>query len=221
MAIFKEALLELGYAEALVEIDQGTFEGGDVAVFGDTCYIGVGAAQRSRGEKPMPQDGPQMERHGIQIVAVVNKRHEQEAMFYGPPRTNTWHSMHLDMFWIPLVPDLALAYSDEIDQREVIRITYNSDRFITEDLGTFREFHTQKGIEIIEVTRQEQERFATEPAEPREQDGHCSALTNPVVIAELKRRGHRVLSVESNKLVNGYGATHCLTAPVRRNKATK
>jgi arginine deiminase len=32
----------------------------------------------------------------------------------------------------------------------------------------------------------------------------------------LEKRGYRVLSAELNKLVNGYGATHCLTAPVRR-----
>lgn len=219
VAIFKEALLELGYAEALVELDEGTIEGGDVAVFGDTCYIGVGARTTFSAAKNLCRKiGPWMEKHGIQIVAVVNRRHEQEAIFYGEPTDEHMHLMHLDMFWIPLAPSLVLAYGNEIDQRAVIRITYSSGMFITEDLGTFREFHAAQGIEIMEVTRQEQENFATNLLHLGNKTVIVALSTNSRVIAELEQRGYRVLSAELNKLVNGYGATHCLTAPVRRRR---
>jgi arginine deiminase len=217
VAIFKEALLELGYAESLVEINRGTFEGGDVAVFGNICYIGVGARTTFSAAKYLCRKiGPWMERHGIQIVAVVNKRHEQEAIFYGEPTDEHMHLMHLDMFWIPIAPALVLAYGDEIDERAVIRIAYNAGTFITEDLGSFREFHAAQGIEIIEVTRQEQENFATNLLNLGNKTVIVALSTNTRVIAELEQRGYRVLSAELNKLVNGYGATHCLTAPVRR-----
>jgi arginine deiminase len=217
VAIFKEALLELGYAEALVEINQGTFEGGDVAVFGDTCYVGVGARTAWSAVKDLSRKiGPGLKRHSIQIVAIVNQRHEQEALSYGAPTNEHMHLMHLDMFWIPLAPDLVLAYGDEINQREVIRITYDLDKLTTEDLGSFREFHAQNGIEIIDVTQQEQENFATNLLNLGNKTVIVALSTNKRVIAELERRGYRVLSAELNKLVNGYGATHCLTAPVRR-----
>jgi len=157
-----------------------------------------------------------MERQGIQILAVVNKRHAEEAALYGAPSTEHMQLMHLDMFWIPLAPDLVLAYGEEINQREVIRITHNSDVFITEELGSFREFHADKGIEIIEVTKQEQENFATNLLNLGNETVIVALSTNMRVIAELEKRGYRVLSAELNKLVNGYGATHCLTAPVRR-----
>ena len=217
VAIFKEALLELGYEEALVEIDRGTFEGGDIAVFGDTCYIGVGARTTFSATKNLCRKiGPWMEKRGIQIVAAINKQHEQESALYGAPTDEHMHLMHLDMFWIPLAPDLVLAYGAEVDRREVIRITRNSDMFITEELGSFREFHSNKGIEIIEVTRQEQENFATNLLNLGNKTVIVALSTNTRVIAELEKRGYRVLSAELNKLVNGYGATHCLTAPVRR-----
>jgi arginine deiminase len=222
VAIFKEALHELGYADALVEIDRGTFEGGDVAVFGDTCYIGVGARTTFSAAKNLCRKiGPWLERQGLQVAAVINKQHEADAALYGAPTDEHMHLMHLDMFWIPLAPDLVLAYGEEIDRREVMRITHNSDMFITEDLGSFREFHADKGIEIIEVTKQEQENFATNLLNLGNKTVIVALSTNPRVIAELEKRGYRVLSAELNKLVNGYGATHCLTAPVRRTRQTR
>lgn len=219
VAIFKEALLELGYGDSLVEIDRGTFEGGDIAIFGDTCYIGVGARTSFSATKNLCRKiGPWMEKYGKQIVAVVNKRHAKEAALYGAPTDEHMKLMHLDMFWIPLAPNLVLAYGDEINQREVVRITHNSDMFITEELGNFREFHAEKGIEIIEVTKQEQENFATNLLNLGNKTVIVALSTNTRVIQELEKRGYRVLSAELNKLVNGYGATHCLTAPVRRRR---
>ncbi len=222
VAIFKEALLELGYQDSIIEIDRGTFEGGDIAIFGDTCYIGVGARTSFSAVKNLCRKiGPWLDRQGLQIVAVVNKRHQDEARLSGAPSDEHMHLMHLDMFWIPLASDLVLAYGAEIDQREVIRVTCNSDMFITEKLGSFREFHADKGIEIIEVTKQEQENFATNLLNLGNKTVIVALSTNTRVIAELEKRGYRVLSAELNKLVNGYGATHCLTAPVRRTRQTR
>jgi len=219
VAIFREALLELGYSEALVEIDQGTLEGGDIAVFGDTCYIGVGARTTfTAAQNLYHKIGPWLEDQGLQIAAIVNQRHEEEAVQYGIPTDEHMHLMHLDMFWIPLAPKLVLAYGDEIDQREVIRIRSHSNTVVTESLGNFRDFHIEKGIEIIEVTKQEQENFATNLLNLGNKTVIVALSTNRCVIRELEKLGYRVLSAELNKLVNGYGATHCLTAPVRRTR---
>jgi len=219
VAIFKEALIELGYGGALVEIERGTLEGGDIAVFGDTCYIGVGARTTFSAAKNLCRKiGPYLEQYGLQIMAVVNNRHEQEAATYDAPTEEHMHIMHLDMFWIPLAPDLVMAYGDEIDQRKVIRISSKSDTLITEELGSFREFHANKGIEIMEVTKQEQENFATNLLNLGNKKVIVALSKNTRVITELEKRGYRVLSAELNKLVNGYGATHCLTAPVRRTR---
>ena len=219
VAIFKEALLELDYGNVLIEIERGTLEGGDIAVFGDTCYVGVGARTTFSAAKNLCRKiGPYLEQYGLQIVAVVNNRHEQEAATYDAPTEEHMRIMHLDMFWIPLAPDLVMGYGDEIDQRKVIRISSKSDTLITEELGSFREFHANKGIEIMEVTKQEQENFATNLLNLGNKKVIVALSKNTRVITELKKRGYSVLSAELNKLVNGYGATHCLTAPVRRTR---
>ncbi|MBL8063752.1 MAG: hypothetical protein JNK32_12065 [Anaerolineales bacterium] len=217
--VFKQALIELGYSNGFIELDHGTLEGGDVAVLGDTCYIGVGARTSLSAVKNLSKKiGVHLERQGIQIVAAVNKRHVEEASLYGAPTDEHMHLMHLDMFWIPLAPDLVMAYGHELDQREVIRISRNMDIPVIEELGSFREFLSGKNIDIIEVDEKEQANFATNLLNLGNKTVIMALSTNTRVIQELERRGFRVLSAELNKLVNGYGAIHCLTAPVRRTK---
>jgi arginine deiminase len=217
VAVFKEALIELGYKDSLVELDRGTFEGGDVAMFGDTCFIGIGARTSMSAVKNLTRKiGLFLEREKVQIIGVVNQRHEDEANLHGSPTDEHMKLMHLDMFWIPLEPHLVLAYGEEIDRRKIIRISYGAGGFITEELGSFRQFHANKAIEVIEVSRQEQENFATNLLNLGNKTVIVALSTNKRVIKELEKRGYRVLSAELNKLVSGYGATHCLTAPIRR-----
>jgi N-dimethylarginine dimethylaminohydrolase len=160
--------------------------------------------------------GPFLQREKVQIVSVVNQRHEDEADLHGVPTDEHMKLMHLDMFWIPLEPHLVLAYGDELDKRKITRTSYNDGGFVTEELGSFRQFHANKGIEVIEVSKQEQENFATNLLNLGNKTVIVALSTNKRVINELEKRGYRVLSAELNKLVSGYGATHCLTAPIRR-----
>ncbi len=208
---------ELGFNVSLIPIEKGTIEGGDIAILGDTCYIGVGARTNYKAVKDVcRQLGPLLESHGIQLVAIINKRHQDEADVYAVPTDEHMHIMHLDMFWIPLSDNLVMAYGEEMDHREVIRLSRNGDQLITEELGSLRVFHAQKGIEIIEVTKEEQENFATNLLNLGNGTLIVSLSKNKRVITELEKRGFRVLNAEITKLVGGYGAVHCLTAPIKR-----
>jgi arginine deiminase len=219
--IYKEALLELGYHESLVPVERGTIEGGDIAILGDTCFIGVGARTSYSAAKDVCRKiGPLLASQGIQIVAVINKRHEEEAANYGAPTDEHMHIMHLDMFWIPLADNLVMAYGEEVDLRSVVRMTHNSNQLITEEMGSLRVFLAAKGIDIINVTRQEQENFATNLLNMGNRTLMVSLSRNKRVIAELESRGYRIINAEITKLVNGYGAVHCLTAPVRRKRTS-
>jgi len=216
-AIFKEALTELGFDDSLIPIEEGTIEGGDIAILGGTCYIGVGARTNLIAVKDLYQKlGSLLESHGIEVVAIVNKRHQQEADDYDIPTDEHMHIMHLDMFWIPLSSNLVMAYSDELDQREAIRLSRNGNQLITEDLGSLRAFHAKRGIEVIEITKEEQENFATNLLNLGNGTLIVSLSKNKRVIDELERRGFRVLNAEITKLVGGYGAVHCITAPIKR-----
>ena len=214
--VFKEALTSLGYT-GLTEVGTGVLEGGDVCILNDTCYIGVGARTTFEAVKELCRKiGPSLERNGLQIVAVVNKRHVEEAALYGAPTDEHMRIMHLDMFWIPLRLNLVMAYGAEVDQRVVIRVTSNGGQIVTEELGPFRKFLNSRGIEILEVNEQEQHNFATNLLNLGNDTLILALSRNERIIAELEARGFRVMSAELNKLVNGAGAIHCLTAPLRR-----
>lgn len=217
VGIYKEALIELGYGNALIELEAGTVEGGDVAILGDTCYIGVGARTTLTAVKEICRKiGPLLEQNGIQLVAVINQKHVEESATSAAPTNEHMHIMHLDMFWIPLSHHLVMAYGEEIDRRTAVRFTLDDGQIIMENLGSFRDFLIGKGIEILEVDKKEQEDFATNLLNLGNHTVIVALSKNERVIAELKRRGFKVMSAELNKLVSGYGAIHCLTAPVKR-----
>jgi hypothetical protein len=92
-----------------------------------------------------------LEQHGVQLVAVVNQQHAEEAARFTTPPEDHMNVMHLDGFWTPLRKNLVMAYSREIDRRTVVRLAMNAGQLVKKDLGGFRNFLTDKGIEIMEL----------------------------------------------------------------------
>lgn len=214
--IYKEVLNELGCGNYMVEIEEGSIEGGDSILLGDTCYIGVGARTTLSAVKDVCRKiGDELAERSIQIVAVVNERHEKESASPTNPSTEHMQAMHLDMFWVPLLSDLVLA-GGEIDNRRAIRMKKQNGEVITEDLGSFRDLLQSKGIEIIDVTPQEQRDYATNLLNFGNKKVLIALSKNERVNHELESRGFKVITAELTKLVGGYGAAHCLTAPIVR-----
>ncbi len=215
--IYRQALLEMGFEDALVQIEEGTIEGGDIILYGDTCYVGVGARTTlSAVEDLCLKVGARLQERAIQLVAVVNERHAREALHMSAPTEEHMRIMHLDMFWIPLGPDLVMAYGPEVDARRVLGFSLQNGRVSVEPLGDFRGFLLGNGYRILEVTTQEQHDYATNLLNLGNKRVIVSLSKNERVIAELQERGYRVLQAELKKLVGGYGAIHCLTAPLLR-----
>ena len=215
--IFKDALHHMGYGSALANIREGTIEGGDVAMFKGYCFIGVGARTNMASVKEVyRQIGDSLKEYHIELIAVVNHQHEEESNFFISPTSEHMQVMHLDMFWIPLTQDLVMAYTTELDHREVVRVWQEKGRILTERLGTFREFMSRIDVEIFEVDEAEQKNFATNLLNLGNKKVIAALSSNPRVNAELERRGFTVKYAELTKLVDGYGAVHCLTAPMKR-----
>jgi arginine deiminase len=217
--IFKDALHHLGYGSALADIREGTIEGGDVAMFKGCCFIGVGARTSLSAVKAVcRQIGGSLQASNIELIAVVNRQHEEESNFFISPTSEHMQVMHLDMFWIPLTQDLVMAYTTELDHREAVRVWQEKGRILTERLGTFREFMSALGVEIFEVDEAEQKNFATNLLNLGNKKVIAALSSNPRVNTELEKRGFTVKYAELTKLVDGYGAVHCLTAPIKRRR---
>lgn len=215
--IYKVALKELGYEDHLVEIEEGTIEGGDSIILGETCYIGVGARTTISAAKDVYRKiGANLEQQGIQVVAIINERHEKESASPSKPTSEHMQAMHLDMFWIPLLSNLVLA-GNEIDNRKVMKLTNQNGNIIAQDIGAFRDYMIEKKIELIEVTAQEQKDYAVNLLNFGNNKVLVALSKNERVIHEMESRGFKVIRADLNKLVGGYGAAHCLTAPLVRN----
>ncbi|HAV76879.1 MAG TPA: hypothetical protein DCX53_05935, partial [Anaerolineae bacterium] len=214
--IYKTALKELGFEDDIVNIEEGTIEGGDSIILGGTCYIGVGARTTLSAAKEVYRKvGANLEKKGIQVVAVINERHERESASPSKPTTEHMQAMHLDMFWIPLASGLVLA-GKEIDNRNVLRLSEQDGNIVSKEAGTFRDFMNEKKIELIEVTEQEQKDYAVNLLNFGNNKVLVALSKNERVIREMESRGFKVIHADLNKLVGGYGAAHCLTAPIVR-----
>lgn len=214
--IYHQALDELGHGREIVALEHGTIEGGDAIILDDTCYVGVGARTSLSAVEELTQKiGPHLAERGIKIVAVINERHAREMETVSGPTTEHMLAMHLDMFWVPLAPDLALA-GGEIDNRTAVSLTSINGSVVREDLGGFRALLRGRGVEVLEITPQEQIDYATNLLNFGNQTLLVALSKNERVIAALESRGFKVLRAELTKLVGGYGAAHCLTAPIVR-----
>ncbi len=215
--IYKEALQHLGFGSVMASVEKGTIEGGDSIIFGNTCYIGVGARTSLDAVLDVCEKiGTALQERGIELVAVVNQTHATDSPSRTVPTQEHMQVMHLDTFWIPLDEKTVMGYGHEIDQREVIRISRANGHTQQENLGSFRAYLAAQGLELIEVDQQEQKDFATNLLNLGNKRLLVSLSKNQRVITELEKRGFEVLKADILKLVGGYGAVHCLTAPIVR-----
>jgi len=216
--IYEQALRWMGYGDILVRIERGTLEGGDAILFGDTCYIGVGARTSLDAVSDLYNKiGREIEEKGMRIAAIVNHKHAEETPHTDNPAAEHMRVMHLDMFWSPLDEKSVLAYGQEIDARRVLELSLGDGaQPVYRDVGTFREHLQARGLEIIEISAQEQRNYAANLVNLGNHTILVPLSKNRRVLAELDRRGYSILKAEILKLVGGYGAVHCLTAPIRR-----
>src|SRR5258708_1466117 len=200
IGIYKAALLEMGYGKYLVEIDRGTAEGGDIMLFGDTCYIGVGSRTTTVAARDIYEKiGTHLEAHGLRMVAVVNERHEMESAALTSPSEEQMPVMHLDMFWIPLENGLVLAYAGEVDQRYALLFTRKQGEVVTQNLGSFENYLKGRNITVLEVTSQEQKDFAINLLNLGNKRVIVPLSKNRRVIAELKNHALTAFDAELNK----------------------
>ncbi len=215
--VFEDALYELGLQDSLVQVSDGTLEGGDLAMFNGACFIGVGARTSIEAVLDVcAKLAETLHQYDIELLAIVNEQHAAETNFYISPTGEHMEIMHLDMFWIPLSPHLVMAYANELNQRQVIRIQPGAALPTIERLGCLREFLQNRNIDVLEVNRLEQQNFATNLLNLGNNKLMVALSSNPRVNEELRKRGFELHFAELEGLVGGFGAVHCLTAPLRR-----
>ncbi|MDP1710310.1 MAG: arginine deiminase family protein, partial [bacterium] len=219
VAIYRSIYEYLGFGENLVDVTEGTFEGGDAMIVDGICYIGVGARTSMEAvEEVARKIGEGLNYNGISIVAVVNEKHAKESAMYKSPTDEHMSVMHLDTFWGPLATGLSLGLSSEIDKRKIFVLKNNSRGVEKTEVCNFGDFlRLRNETELLAILPEEQESYAS----------NFLNMGNGTIISPLEKNirvkemieKNGVVKVESpniSQLVGGYGAVHCMTASIKR-----
>lgn len=218
-SVYMRAYERLGLEGAIVTPTEGTIEGGDTIILGDTCYVGVAVrTSREAVASVFEQIGERLAAKGIvNVVAVVNEKLVELNKTVGDkPGYSDMNSMHLDTFWTPLREDLVLACGDETKDRTVEQLKMVNGKVEFINLGPFDKYMEQKGIKVLDVSRQEQHDYATNLLHLGGNVVMVPLEKNTRVIDMLRGAGFEVLTPDIKELVGGYGAVHCMTASIVR-----
>jgi len=216
--LYRQAYEQLGLGSLTFMTSQGTIEGGDTMIWGDTCYIGVAVrTSREAVEEIYRGIGKRLEEKGIKMAIVENQELVELNKKLGDnPTDDDMNSMHLDTFWTPLGPDTALACMEEVSMRSIAFVSKKDGRMVFEEAENFAQYMERRGFKVINVTRQEQHDYSTNLLHLGNGTVIVPLEKNERVINELRKIGLNVLTPDIKELVGGYGAVHCMTASLVR-----
>lgn len=216
--LYRQAYEQLGLGSLTFMTSQGTIEGGDTMIWGDTCYIGVAVrTSREAVEEIYRGIGKRLEKRGIKMAIVENPELVELNIGLGDkPTDDDMNSMHLDTFWTPLGSDTVLACMEEVSMRRIAFVSEKDGGVVFEEAENFADYMERRGFKVINVTRQEQHDYSTNLLHLGNGTVIVPLEKNERVISELRKIGLNVLTPDIKELVGGYGAVHCMTASLVR-----
>lgn len=204
-------LLEGGNVREIVQVGStGNFEGGDGIPFMGSYYIGLGGRTDWEGIK---QIAPTILANGINkiVVAVDEER--------ASGKTNEMDAMHLDTIWMPSAADEVVACMQEVKRREVYEVTLDGKGGLNIDpAGSFEDYMTRSGARIIDITKEEQDRFAPNFLNLGNDHIVLSLEEGSTLAGKLRATGKKVETADLFNITKGYGGLHCMTAPIERGR---
>ena len=186
----------------------GRFEGGDGIVNNGAIYIGVGGRTNMEG---IMQAAPTMLKYNEKVIVPIDEERDHGTK-------GEMDAMHLDTIWMPSGKNQIVACEDEVSRRKIIEITKVGGKLKVTDGGWFADHLAGRGVDLIPLTKDEQERYAP----------NFLNLGNDVVVLSLAKgnklterlgaKGKKVYNANLVNITKGYGGLHCMTASVVREK---
>lgn len=196
----------------LEELDQiqvsgnGRFEGGDGIANAGIFYIGVGG--RTNVEGVLQASGPIIKKGGRVMISIDESRDSGE---------NEMDAMHLDTFWMPIGLNQIVGCQEEISRREVLEVVGDlSTGLELKNRGKFEDHLTERGVELIPLTKQEQLSYAPNFLNLGDKKVVLTLANGNNLTTELQNRGFTVFNADLQNITKGYGGLHCMTAAIER-----
>lgn len=209
VALYKEVIRSSGIlGDNIIQVEvneKGRFEGGDLIVSGGICYIGVGGRTTLEGIK---QIAPTIIKNGLPVVIVYDERRDKGL-------DGEMDVMHLDTFAMPIDENTFVACSTEVDRRTVKRVTLINGEADIKDWGPLSEFLKMREIDLVEITKEEQEKHASNFVNLGFRTAILTLLT-PDLSEKLRKQRLEIHNADLQNITDGYGGLHCMSAPIER-----
>jgi len=186
----------------------GRFEGGDGIVNGGNIYIGVGGRTNLEG---ILQAAPSMLSNGGSILVPID--HERDL-----GTKQEMDAMHLDTIWMPSDKNEIVACEDEVSRRRLLEIKNINGQIKVSDIGWFADHLAKRGVDLIPLTKEEQEKYAPNFLNLGDKRVVLSLAEGNKLTDRLGNKGKRVYNANLVNITKGYGGLHCMTASIVREK---
>lgn len=193
-------------------------EGGDGIMLDGNCYLGVGGRTTLAGAMEVYNGIKEdLSRKGKHMFLVVDEKAEHRAHHQQYPGEEQ-AAMHLDTFCMPLGDGTKVLCCAEVAKdRTVMFIRDDGGHIEVKPKGSFLDFLHKMGIDILDIPREEQLRYATNFLNLDEKTVVVPFSDNTTAIAHLEKENITTLPVEMTELGGGYGAIHCMTTALDRH----
>jgi arginine deiminase len=185
----------------------GFVEGGDFMPAGSYCLQGQGLMTDEDGVGQLLDAGA----YGSVEVAVVRDARAR------------MDEMHLDTYFAFYGPDLAGLCADRFGSDEpeldvwVPEVTATGRRYRRTRTTRLRPYLAEKGVDVVTVSKAEQEAFALNGLLVGPRDYLAVAQAGDDFVARLRARDVQVETLDVTALTGGYGGPHCSTQVLVRS----
>lgn len=185
---------------------KGRFEGGDGIVHDGIVYIGAGGRTNKLG---IEQLAPSILKSGKRLLVLFDEERDSG-------RLDEMDAMHLDTFWMPVGPNQVVSCGDESCRRELLEAVWSNGNIKFENRGWFTDYMKAKRIDIVPLTKPEQEHYAPNFLNLGNGKIILSLSEGNDLYSELTKRGKTVMSADLKNITKGFGGLHCMTAAIKR-----
>ena len=190
-----------------IEVDgQGKFEGGDGIVHNGIVYIGVGGRTNQEG---ILKTASSILSDGNKLMMVIDEERDNGQL-------DEMDAMHLDTFWMPCGKNEIVACPSEVGRRKIKEVVKDNGQLKVNDLGWFADYMEKLDVDLVKLTKEEQECYAPNFLNLGEDKIILSLCEGNDLTHELTKRGKKVSNANLVNITKGYGGLHCMTAGIKR-----
>lgn len=205
------------------------FEGGDAYIHNGFIYVGVGFRTSMEAAEYIYKGlQSELEQQGLEFAVVIDESFDQQKFdefMRGDMKGDNlekfkkqMQAMHLDTYSNPIGEKAILVSTEDAEKRRVETLSADGIGPVThEPQGKLISFLQSRGEDIVFLPKADQMDFGCNFL-AIDTDTILAPMENETLRRELEKRGKRMIVVPLFENTRGYGASHCMTGQLQRER---